>query len=99
LEELAKGRNKTVISNLEAKVAAVEEQLHLEANEKQRISREFKKNEKRLRDLQAQIEEERKQTENYKEQVGFIISKRFIHLFNLLISKFRLKRLKKCRVN
>lgn len=70
LEETAKGRSKTVISNLEARLAAAEEQLHLEASEKQRISREFKKNEKRLRDLQAQIEEERKQTENYKEQVS-----------------------------
>lgn len=70
LEETAKGRSKTVISNLEARLAAAEEQLHLEAGEKQRISREFKKNEKRLRDLQAQIEEERKQTENYKEQVS-----------------------------
>lgn len=69
LEELAKGRNKTVIANLEAKLASIEEQLHLESNEKQRIMRESKKNEKRLRDLQAQIEEERKQTDNYKEQV------------------------------
>jgi chromosome segregation ATPase len=70
LEELAKGRSKTVIANLEAKLASIEEQLHLESNEKQRVTREFKKNEKRLRDLQAQIEEERKQTENYKEQVS-----------------------------
>lgn len=77
LEETAKGRSKTVISNLEARLAAAEEQLHLEAGEKQRISREFKKNEKRLRDLQAQIEEERKQTENYKEQVSRQLSKLF----------------------
>jgi len=73
LEEVAKGRNKSIISNLEAKIAAVEEQLHLEANEKQRITREFKKTEKRLRDLQSQLEEERKLTENYKEQVNFNI--------------------------
>ena len=73
MEEVAKGRNKSIISNLEAKIAAVEEQLHLEANEKQRITREFKKTEKRLRDLQSQLEEERKLTENYKEQVNFNI--------------------------
>jgi len=69
LEEVVKGRNKSIISNLEAKIAAVEEQLHLEANEKQRITREYKKAEKRLRDFQSQIEEERKLTENYKEQL------------------------------
>ncbi len=73
MEELAKGRSKTVITNLEAKVAAVEEQLHLEANEKHRIAREYKKSEKRLREMQAQIEEERKLTENYKEQVGCFV--------------------------
>jgi hypothetical protein len=75
LEEVVKGRNKSIISNLEAKIAAVEEQLHLESNEKQRITREFKKTEKRLRDFQSQIEEERKLTENYKEQVRLQISK------------------------
>jgi myosin protein heavy chain len=69
LEELAKGRNKTVISNLEAKMAQLEEQLHLESNEKNRLSREFKKAEKRMREMQCQIEEERKNVENYKEQV------------------------------
>ncbi len=72
---MVKGRNKSIISNLEAKIAAVEEQLHLESNEKQRITREFKKTEKRLRDFQSQIEEERKLTENYKEQVRLQISK------------------------
>jgi chromosome segregation ATPase len=75
LEEIAKGRSKSVIANLEAKVAAVEEQLHLEANEKHRLSREFKKAEKRLREMQAQIEEERKLTETYKEQVEKMQSK------------------------
>lgn len=75
LEEVAKGRSKSVISNLEAKVAAVEEQLHLEANEKHRIAREYKKSEKRLREMQAQIEEERKLTENYKEQLDKMQSK------------------------
>jgi len=75
LEEIAKGRSKSVITNLEAKVAAVEEQLHLEANEKHRIAREYKKSEKRLREFQSQIEEERKLTENYKEQVEKMQSK------------------------
>ena len=70
LEENSKGRSKAVISNLEAKIAAVEEQLHLEANEKHRIAREYKKSEKRLREMQSQIEEERKLAETYKEQVG-----------------------------
>jgi hypothetical protein len=69
LEEMAKGRSKTVIGNLEAKVVAIEEQLHLESNEKHRLAREYKKCEKRLREMQTQIEEERKLTENYKEQV------------------------------
>lgn len=50
----------------------------MEANEKQRITREFKKTEKRLRDLQSQLEEERKLTENYKEQVNYIN-----HTFNI----------------
>ena len=50
-------------------MAQLEEQLHLEANEKNRLSREFKKAEKRMRELQSQIDEERKQAENYKEQV------------------------------
>lgn len=100
LEETAKGRSKTVISNLEARLAAAEEQLHLEASEKQRISREFKKNEKRLRDLQAQIEEERKQTENYKEQVS-----RPLKLVNPSLNRLSysylnpLSRWKKCKVS
>ena len=75
LEELAKGRSKAVITNLEAKIAAVEEQLHLEANEKQRLSRELRKSDRKLRDTQTQIEEERKQAESYKEQVISSISK------------------------
>jgi myosin protein heavy chain len=75
LEEVAKGRSKSVIANLEAKVAAVEEQLHLEANEKHRIGREYKKSDKRLREMHSQIEEERKLTENYKEQVEKMQSK------------------------
>ena len=70
LEEASKGRSKTAIASLETKLTAMEEQLHLEVNEKQRISREFKKSEKRLRELQNQVEEERKQTENYREQVS-----------------------------
>lgn len=69
LEEVAKGRSKAIISNLEAKLASFEEQLHLESNEKNRISREFKKSEKRLREMQSQTEEERKLAENYKEQL------------------------------
>jgi myosin protein heavy chain len=74
LEEVAKGRSKAVIANLEAKIATLEEQLHLEANEKQRVAREFKKTDKRIREMQMQMEEERKQTENYKEQVYIFIS-------------------------
>ena len=70
LEEIAKGRSKVLISSLEAKLAAAEEQIHLEGNEKQRITREYKKADKRLRDLQSQVEEERKLCENYKEQVN-----------------------------
>jgi myosin protein heavy chain len=68
-EEVSKGRSKAAISNLEAKLASFEEQLHLESNEKHRITREFKKSEKRLREMQSQIEEERKLAENYKEQL------------------------------
>ncbi len=74
LEEVAKGKSKQVISNLEAKLAAVEEQLHLEANEKQRIARDFKKTEKRIREMQGQIEEERKQAEKFKEEVKIFIN-------------------------
>ena len=70
LEEVTKGRTKTLITNLEIKLASVEDQLHLETNEKQRALREFKKSEKRSREMQSQIEEERKQVENYREQVN-----------------------------
>jgi chromosome segregation ATPase len=69
MEEVQKGRSKIVVNNLEAKLSAIEEQLHLEANEKQRLAREFKKSEKRFRELQAQNEEERKLTETYKDQL------------------------------
>ncbi len=86
LEEIAKGRSKSVIANLEAKVAAVEEQLHLEANEKHRIAREFKKSEKRLREMQTQIEEERKLTENYKEQVIVLSSHFWMKTFKFALT-------------
>ena len=58
-------------------MAQLEEQLHLEANEKSRLSREFKKSEKRIRDMQSQIDEERKQAENYKEQVSYFLKQYF----------------------
>jgi excinuclease UvrABC nuclease subunit len=73
LEELAKGRSKAVVANLEAKIAATEEQLHLEANEKTRFSRELRKTERKCRDMQTQVEEERKQADSYKEQVCDIV--------------------------
>ena len=86
LEENSKGRSKAVISNLEAKIAAVEEQLHLEANEKHRIAREYKKSEKRLREMQSQIEEERKLAETYKEQVDY--SNTFLFIIIIYILSF-----------
>ena len=84
LEEANKGRSKAVIANLEAKIATLEEQMNLEANEKQRVAREYKRSEKRLREMLGQVEEERKLTESYKEQVNptktFFIPEYFLNV-------------------
>ena len=69
LEELAKGRSKSAVNNLEAKLAALENQLQVESHERQNATRLFKKAEKRIRELQTQIEEEHKNGDGFKEQV------------------------------
>jgi myosin protein heavy chain len=69
LEELAKGRSKSAVTNLEAKIAALDNQLQVESHERQNATRLFKKSEQRVRALQTQIEEEHKNGDGLKEQV------------------------------
>ena len=70
MEEAAKGKSKTMITTLEAKIAGLEEKINIESTEKQRVSREFKRNEKRINELLGQIEDEKKKIEGFKDQVA-----------------------------
>ena len=69
LEAQMKTRSKATISALESKIANLEEQLEVEARERQALGRAARRAEKRVKEMQAQAEEERRHEDQYKEQV------------------------------
>ncbi|MBN3303892.1 MYH11 protein, partial [Amia calva] len=68
MEVAVKSKFKATIAALESKVQQLEEQLEQENREKQASVKGLKQKDKKLKDLIMQVEEERKQAEQYKEQ-------------------------------
>ncbi|KAK6476131.1 myosin-11-like isoform X2 [Huso huso] len=68
MEGAIKSKFKTSITSLEAKVQGLEEQLEQEAREKQASVKGLRQKEKKLKDMLMQVEDERKQAEQYKDQ-------------------------------
>ncbi|KAM3865194.1 myosin-11a isoform 2-T2 [Diretmus argenteus] len=68
MENQVKSKFKSSISALEAKVAQLEEQLEQENREKQANAKGMRQKDKKLKDLILQVEDERKQSEQYKDQ-------------------------------
>uniref|UniRef100_A0A7N6A413 Myosin, heavy chain 11a, smooth muscle n=1 Tax=Anabas testudineus TaxID=64144 RepID=A0A7N6A413_ANATE len=68
MENQVKSKFKSSISALEAKVAQLEEQLEQENRDKQVTAKSMRQKDKKLKDLLMQVEDERKQAEQYKDQ-------------------------------
>nr|XP_019939612.1 PREDICTED: myosin-9-like isoform X1 [Paralichthys olivaceus] len=68
LEGTIKSKYKSSITVLEAKIAQVEEQLDTESKERQQASRLARRTEKKLKEVLLQVEDERRNTEQYKDQ-------------------------------
>uniref|UniRef100_A0A8C5BUK0 Myosin heavy chain 11 n=1 Tax=Gadus morhua TaxID=8049 RepID=A0A8C5BUK0_GADMO len=68
MENQVKSKFKSSISVLEAKVAQLEEQVEQENREKQASAKGLRQKDKKLKDLLIQVEDERKQSEQYKDQ-------------------------------
>ncbi|KAL1005872.1 hypothetical protein UPYG_G00065020 [Umbra pygmaea] len=68
MENQVKSKFKSSITALEGKVAQLEEQLEQESREKQGIAKTMRQKDKKLKDLMIQVEDERKQAEQYKDQ-------------------------------
>ncbi|KAM4720712.1 myosin-9 [Rhinophrynus dorsalis] len=68
LEGAIKSKFKASITALEAKIAQLEEQLDTETKERQNASKQVRRTEKRLKDVLMQVEDERRNAEQYKDQ-------------------------------
>uniref|UniRef100_A0A8C7JI19 Myosin heavy chain 11 n=1 Tax=Oncorhynchus kisutch TaxID=8019 RepID=A0A8C7JI19_ONCKI len=68
MENQVKSKFKSSITALEAKVAQLEEQVEQESRDKQAVAKGLRQKDKKLKDLMIQVEDERKQAEQYKEQ-------------------------------
>ncbi|XP_077308716.1 myosin-9 [Lithobates pipiens] len=68
LEGSVKSKFKASITALEAKVVQLEEQLDTETKERQNASKQVRRTEKKLKDVLMQVEDERRNAEQYKDQ-------------------------------
>ncbi|XP_069761762.1 myosin-11 isoform X3 [Narcine bancroftii] len=68
MEGSVRSKFKATISSLEAKVAQLEDQLEVEAKEKQANNKAARRTEKKLKEVMLQVEDERRHGEQYKEQ-------------------------------
>lgn len=68
LEGTIKSKYKSTISTLEAKIAQLEEQLDVESKERYQASRMVRRLEKKQKEMLLQIDDERRNTEQYKDQ-------------------------------
>ncbi|XP_018420207.1 PREDICTED: myosin-9 [Nanorana parkeri] len=68
LEGSVKSKFKASITALEAKIAQLEEQLDTETKERQNASKQVRRTEKKLKDVVMQVEDERRNAEQFKDQ-------------------------------
>ncbi|XP_048355651.1 myosin-9 isoform X1 [Sphaerodactylus townsendi] len=68
MESAVKSKYKSSITALEAKIAQLEEQLDAETKERQAASKQVRRTEKKLKDVLLQVEDERRNAEQYKDQ-------------------------------
>ncbi|XP_069823485.1 myosin-9 isoform X2 [Dendropsophus ebraccatus] len=68
LEGTVKSKFKASITALEAKISQLEEQLDAETKERQAASKQVRRTEKKLKDVVMQVEDERRNAEQYKDQ-------------------------------
>ncbi|KAJ8404142.1 hypothetical protein AAFF_G00339150 [Aldrovandia affinis] len=69
LEGSVKSKFKAAISNLEAKILQLEEQLEQEAKERAAANKIVRRTEKKLKEVFMQVEDERRHADQYKEQM------------------------------
>ncbi|NXO95258.1 MYH9 protein, partial [Certhia brachydactyla] len=67
-EGIVKSKYKAAITALEAKIAQLEEQLDIETKERQAASKQVRRAEKKLKDILLQVDDERRNAEQYKDQ-------------------------------
>ncbi|KAM8879344.1 myosin-9-like isoform 1-T2 [Spinachia spinachia] len=68
LEGSIKSKYKSSIATLEAKIAQLEEQLDIEFKERQQATRLTRRTEKKLKEVLLMVDDERRNTEQYKDQ-------------------------------
>ncbi|XP_073500208.1 myosin-9 [Phyllobates terribilis] len=68
LEGSVKSKFKASITALEAKITQLEEQLDAETKERQSASKQVRRTEKKLKDVLMQMDDERRNSEQYKDQ-------------------------------
>ncbi|KAM4584658.1 myosin-9-like [Odontesthes bonariensis] len=68
LEVTIKSKYKSSITSLEAKILLLEEQLDTESKERQQASRLVRRTEKKLKETLLQVDDERRNTDQYKDQ-------------------------------
>ncbi|KAI1884055.1 hypothetical protein AGOR_G00222450 [Albula goreensis] len=75
LEGTVKSKYKASIAALEAKIAQLEEQLDMETRERQAASKLVRRTEKKLKEVCLQVDDERRNTEQYKDQADKLNSR------------------------
>ncbi|NWY92378.1 MYH9 protein, partial [Loxia curvirostra] len=68
MESAVKSKYKATITALEAKIAQLEEQLDMETKERQAASKQVRRAEKKLKDILLQVDDERRNAEQFKDQ-------------------------------
>uniref|UniRef100_A0A4W6FJG7 Myosin-9 n=1 Tax=Lates calcarifer TaxID=8187 RepID=A0A4W6FJG7_LATCA len=75
LESTIKSKYKSSITTLEAKIAQLEEQLDIESKERQQAARLARRTEKKLKEVMLQVDDERRNTDQYKDQADKLNSR------------------------
>ncbi|XP_061088621.1 myosin-9-like isoform X1 [Conger conger] len=75
LEGTVKSKYKASIATLEAKILQLEEQLDVETRERQQAAKLVRRTEKKLKEAFLQIDDERRNTEQYKDQADKLNSR------------------------
>ncbi|XP_071585793.1 myosin-9 [Heliangelus exortis] len=68
VEAAVKSKYKSIITALEAKIVQLEEQLAMETKERQLARKEVRRAEKKLKDILLQVDDERRNAEQFKDQ-------------------------------